>query len=106
MHACMHAAAARNTLRRSLAAALPACGTRRFTACRTPPPGPSARAVQAGASAYALGRHATEQDAAAVDLLFSSVGFCIQVEEKQLDAVTGGRCCVQACCTRVPDPTR
>lgn len=45
--------------------------------------------VQSGASAYALGKHATQHDADAVDLLLGSVGFCIQVEEKQLDAVTG-----------------
>lgn len=34
--------------------------------------------VQCGATAYALGRNATERDAELVDLLFSSVGFCIQ----------------------------
>lgn len=64
-------------------------------ACRPPshvcPSHPHTRpaAVQAGASAYALGTNASEADAEVVDLLFSSVGFCIQVEEKQLDAVTG-----------------
>jgi hypothetical protein len=46
--------------------------------------------VQSGASAYALGKNATQRDADVVDRLLSSVGFCIQVEEKQLDAVTGG----------------
>ncbi|PSC75658.1 pyrroline-5-carboxylate reductase [Micractinium conductrix] len=45
--------------------------------------------VQSGASAYALGTHATPHDAELVDLLLGSVGFCIRVEEKQLDAVTG-----------------
>ena len=37
----------------------------------------------------ALGTHATPHDAELVDLLLGSVGFCIRVEEKQLDAVTG-----------------
>jgi pyrroline-5-carboxylate reductase len=45
--------------------------------------------VQCGASAYALGRHVTPRDAEVVELLLSSVGFCIEVREKQLDAVTG-----------------
>lgn len=45
--------------------------------------------VQCGASAYALGKNVTARDADIVDLLLSSVGFCIAVEEKQLDAVTG-----------------
>ena len=45
--------------------------------------------MQSGASAYALGKNATQRDADVVDRLLSSVGFCIQVEEKQLDAVTG-----------------
>lgn len=35
-------------------------------------------AVQCGASAYALGSNATERDAELVDLLLSSVGFCIR----------------------------
>lgn len=35
-------------------------------------------AVQCGATAYALGSNATERDAELVDLLFRSVGFCIQ----------------------------
>lgn len=41
---------------------------------------PISAAVQCGASAYALGRNATERDAELVDLLFSSVGFCIRGE--------------------------
>lgn len=45
--------------------------------------------VQSGASAFCLGRHATQQDGEVVETLFSSVGFCIQVQEKQMDAVTG-----------------
>ncbi len=45
--------------------------------------------MQCGASAYALGKHATQRDADVVDLLLSSVGFSLEVEEKQLDAVTG-----------------
>ncbi len=47
-------------------------------------------AVQSGASAFCLGRNATQQDADVVETLFCSVGFCIQVQEKQMDAVTGG----------------
>ncbi|KAL4444858.1 hypothetical protein ABPG77_003908 [Micractinium sp. CCAP 211/92] len=45
--------------------------------------------VQSGASAFCLGRNATQQDADVVETLFCSVGFCIQVQEKQMDAVTG-----------------
>jgi len=45
--------------------------------------------VQCGASAYALGSHATQDDADLVHTLLSAVGLAIQVEEKMMDAVTG-----------------
>lgn len=45
--------------------------------------------VGCGASAYALGSHATQEDADLVHTLLSSVGLAIQVEEKMMDAVTG-----------------
>jgi pyrroline-5-carboxylate reductase len=45
--------------------------------------------VGAGASAYALGHNATEQDAALVQRLLSTVGLAVQVPERLLDAVTG-----------------
>jgi pyrroline-5-carboxylate reductase len=45
--------------------------------------------VRSGASAYALGTHATQEDADLVHRLLSSVGLAIQVEEKMMDAVTG-----------------
>ena len=45
--------------------------------------------IGAGASAYALGRRATEADAALVERMLSTVGIAVQVPEKLLDAVTG-----------------
>jgi len=45
--------------------------------------------VQSGASAYALGSHATLEDGELVHRLLSSVGLAIQVKEKMMDAVTG-----------------
>lgn len=45
--------------------------------------------VQAGASAYALGPGATEQDAQLVGRLLDCVGRSYQVDESLLDAVTG-----------------
>jgi pyrroline-5-carboxylate reductase len=45
--------------------------------------------VGASASAYALGRGATRDDAALVQRLLGSVGLAIEVPEKLLDAVTG-----------------
>lgn len=45
--------------------------------------------VQCGASAYALGTNATQEDADLVDKLLTSVGLAIRVEEKMMDAVTG-----------------
>lgn len=46
-------------------------------------------AVGAGASAYCLGAHATADDGDTVHRMLSSVGFCLEVQEKELDAVTG-----------------
>lgn len=45
--------------------------------------------VGAGATAYCLGTHATEEDADIVQKLFSSVGCAIRVKETLMDAVTG-----------------
>jgi len=45
--------------------------------------------VGMSATAYALGPHATDADARAVDALFGAVGVARQVDEKLLDAVTG-----------------
>jgi len=45
--------------------------------------------VGASASAFALGRHATGEDASLAMKLFSSVGVAMQVKESLLDAVTG-----------------
>jgi len=45
--------------------------------------------VGAGASAYSIGRRATEADGKFVKKLFEAVGVAHQVEEKLLDAVTG-----------------
>jgi pyrroline-5-carboxylate reductase len=45
--------------------------------------------VGMSATAYALGPHATDADARAVDALFGAVGVGKQVDEKLLDAVTG-----------------
>lgn len=45
--------------------------------------------VQAGVSAFARGRQATEEDAELVRRLLTTVGLAIEVPESQLDAVTG-----------------
>ena len=45
--------------------------------------------VLCGASAFARGSTTRPEDAAPVLRLFSSVGFCIEVSEAELDAVTG-----------------
>lgn len=45
--------------------------------------------VQKGASAYALGSGATDDDARAVGRIFSAVGSAFAVKENLLDAVTG-----------------
>ena len=45
--------------------------------------------VLAGASAFALGTQATEEDAAVAQSIFGSVGIALQVKETLLDAVTG-----------------
>jgi pyrroline-5-carboxylate reductase len=42
-----------------------------------------------GATAYALGDHATQQDAQIAEKIFSSVGIVYRVREAALDAVTG-----------------
>ena len=45
--------------------------------------------VGAGATAIALGEHATPQDLVVAKAIFDSVGLTVQLEEAQLDAVTG-----------------
>jgi len=45
--------------------------------------------VGASATAYALGKAATEEDAALVQRIFSAVGLAFQLKESLLDAVTG-----------------
>jgi pyrroline-5-carboxylate reductase len=45
--------------------------------------------VGAGATAIALGEHATDADLAVARALFDSVGITVQLEESQLDAATG-----------------
>ncbi|MBM4087791.1 MAG: pyrroline-5-carboxylate reductase [Planctomycetes bacterium] len=45
--------------------------------------------VGAGASVFALGRHATPADAKLVSSLLGAVGLAFQMDEKHLDAVTG-----------------
>jgi pyrroline-5-carboxylate reductase len=45
--------------------------------------------VGAGATAIALGEHATEADLATAKTIFDSVGLTVVLEESQLDAVTG-----------------
>ena len=45
--------------------------------------------VGAGATAIALGEHATEADLAVARAIFDSVGITVQLEETQLDAATG-----------------
>ena len=45
--------------------------------------------VGAGASGFCLSQNATEDDAKSIELLLNSVGLAVQVNEGQLDAVTG-----------------
>jgi len=45
--------------------------------------------VLCGASAFARGSTTRSEDGVTVSRLFSSVGFCIEVSEAELDAVTG-----------------
>jgi pyrroline-5-carboxylate reductase len=45
--------------------------------------------VGAGATAIALGEHATDADLATAKTIFDSVGLTVVLEESQLDAVTG-----------------
>lgn len=45
--------------------------------------------IHKGASGYALGKTATDADAALVDRIFSAVGQAVRVKEELLDVVTG-----------------
>lgn len=45
--------------------------------------------VKEGAAAFCRGQHATREDADRVEALFGAVGTVVEVEERQLDAVTG-----------------
>jgi pyrroline-5-carboxylate reductase len=45
--------------------------------------------VGAGATALALGEHATEEDLATAKTIFDSVGLTVVLDESQMDAVTG-----------------
>ena len=42
-----------------------------------------------GATGFSLGKNATQNDAASVEIMLNSVGVSCQVEEKHLDAVVG-----------------
>lgn len=45
--------------------------------------------VREGATVYAAGTHADVEDAKLLEQLMESVGFCTEVEEDLIDAVTG-----------------
>lgn len=45
--------------------------------------------VREGATVYATGTHALVEDGKLLEQLMSSVGFCTEVEEDLIDAVTG-----------------
>lgn len=45
--------------------------------------------VQEGATVFARGAHAQPEDGALLERLLGSVGFCSEVEEDLIDAVTG-----------------
>ncbi len=45
--------------------------------------------IRQGATAYAVGDHATGKDGEVADRMFSAVGLCFRVKENALDAVTG-----------------
>ncbi len=59
--------------------------------------------VREGATVYATGTHAELEDGKLLEQLMSSVGFCTEVEEDLIDAVTGlsgsGPAYVSACNT-------
>ena len=59
----------------------------RFRVIRVMPNTPTL--VLAGASAFALGTRATEEDAEAARKIFGSVGLAVRLKEELLDAVTG-----------------
>lgn len=82
----------------------PTAAHSRRTSSPTLPPGPSPQSctlpllpngmltfllAQCGASAYAMGKAASPDDADLVHELLSSVGLAIMVDEKMMDAVTG-----------------
>lgn len=66
---------------------LEAAGGSRFRVIRAMPNTPAL--VLQGASGFALGSNATEQDAEIARRVFESVGVAVQVKEELLDAVTG-----------------
>jgi pyrroline-5-carboxylate reductase len=45
--------------------------------------------VREGASAYCCGNHVTKEDKTWIQLMLDSVGFAVEVDESQMDAVTG-----------------
>lgn len=45
--------------------------------------------VREGATVYATGTHANVEDGKLLEQLMSSVGYCTEVEEDVIDAVTG-----------------
>ena len=59
----------------------------RFRIIRVMPNTPAL--ILAGASAFALGSHATEADAEIAQKVFGSVGIAVRLKEELLDAVTG-----------------
>ncbi|XP_023366795.1 pyrroline-5-carboxylate reductase 1, mitochondrial isoform X2 [Otolemur garnettii] len=65
--------------------------------------------VREGATVYAMGTHAQVEDGSLLEQLLGSVGFCTEVEEDLIDAVTGlsgsGPAYAQGCCLERPRTT-
>lgn len=61
------------------------CPTPKVIRCMTNTP----VVVREGATVYATGTHADVEDGKLLEQLMASVGFCTEVEEDLIDAVTG-----------------